>query len=208
MKNINTHIKSLFVKIPALSVLILALASCHKRQEDNIKPLVSVASFDTAAYHLNYSVNSQIVKLSVTNDTLKLVYNEDVKIIADSANYKNSYAIHVVEDFSKSQLKNYNYNTTTKGITVYDWVEDNLNNVDLTAVTDTVINHKTYAKIELKRNFIFFKPFNNAADATAEQKRLLAVKTDLMSFSSYFFYLKDYPATNISVPLVYVSDGQ
>ncbi len=162
----------------------LALVSCKK---DKNQDMQSSASVSTGTYaSLNIKTSGQVVKMAITSNVLNMVYNEDVTLVLDSANLAQDWAVHLKEDFTGTQLANYDYNSMTKyGVNATNWVDDNLKNIVLHSSKDTLINNKIYVKKRVTRSFIYQKSFNSSADATVALNQLLK-QTDIIAFSSYY----------------------
>jgi hypothetical protein len=190
---------------PILPVLILifAITSCKKTGVSSMKN----AAIDTEVliHEIKFNAPIQYVVTSVSGDTLKMIYYENVSLFIPPNGLNLSYALHLTQDFSGSLLKNFNYNAYDQyGDYTYDWADDNLNNVTKT-ITDTTINGTSMKNITVERPFIFTKVYNNAQLATAEKDSVNAVTTDKISFSSFAYFGKDYPATTTSTNILYLS---
>jgi len=189
-----------------LSMLVLALASCKKNAYDfsptDTKPTDTTATTITqpgavtgnpiqvpdknqiTGFYQN--MPDQNLKISIKGKEVDIVFNEDVVLLARTANLNQSYAVHFKEDFSASVLKNYDfYSVTREGANAYNWVDDNLNNINKTK-KDTVINNIAITKIEVTRTFNFMHIFDSEDAALAEYNRLVADKSQTISFSAYY----------------------
>ncbi len=162
----------------------LTLASCKK---DKNQDMQSSATVSTGTYaSLNIKTSGQVVKMAVASNILNMVYNEDVTLVLDSASLAKDWEVHLKEDFTGTQLANYDYHSLTKlGVNATNWVDDNLDNIVLHSSKDTLINNKIYVKKRITRSFIYQKSFNSSADATVVLNQLLK-QTDIIAFSSYF----------------------
>jgi hypothetical protein len=204
----NSILKNKLFLIPLIALtLSLILASCNKNN-DEPTPATSTPVADTGEYHIRFDLSNQDVTLRTSKDTLQMVYKEDVVLLLSQANYTNSWAVHLIENFSQSQLKTFHYSTVNDGYTVIDWVDDNLNDLSTKIVSDTTVENKKMVKIEVKRDFIFTNVYSNAQDAVNEEIQLLNTTTDQLVFSSYVFFVQTYPAYSGSASVVYKSSNQ
>lgn len=160
---------------------------------------------DDSIHFATFRMAPQNVKTSVTGSKLTLVFNENVDLLFTVAAYKLTSAVHLHEDFSASQLAGFDFTTVAEGgNTTFDWVDDNLNNVMLKKVTDTMINNKPWVKINVQRPFTFSKQYASNDAALNEQAAFLANTNDVVLFSSYCYYnQKNYPSVTAAASLVY-----
>ena len=164
-------------------------------------------AIDTAVliHEITFGAPIQYVVTSVKGDTLKMIYYENVSLFIPPNGLNLSYALHLTQDFSASLLKNFNYNAYDEyGDYTYDWADDNLNNVTRT-ITDTTINGKAMRNVTVERPFIFTRVYNNSQLATAEKDSVNAITTDKISFTSFVYFGKDYPANTASTSVLYLS---
>jgi hypothetical protein len=169
------------------ALFILILAGCSKNSSDNTPPIDP-----NKKYTISYEVNDQIVKTSVTNDTLHLDMYEKLYFIVDPTEYAYSWALHLQENFSSSYLNNLGYTCLSdQGVFAYDFRSENLNHVHSTqkSVSDVTINGKNYKKVRLERTIQFFSVFpNNPTAAAAKQNELVATTNQTVTFSSFYVY--------------------
>ncbi|OCX51491.1 hypothetical protein BEL04_15820 [Mucilaginibacter sp. PPCGB 2223] len=199
-QTITTGMRNLLL----FSFIVLALASCKKQVYDIDGPNTRDTTSTTATHTETGSNNQQQapaagqftganavmpdqhLSISLTGATLNIVYNEDVVLLTQTESLRKSYAVHFKEDFSASYLKNMDFHSMTAGgVNAYNWVDDNLNNINKT-MKDTVINHVAVTKIEIVRSFNFEHTFDSAEAALAQYNLLLADKTQSISFSAYY----------------------
>ncbi|MVN20379.1 hypothetical protein [Mucilaginibacter arboris] len=160
-----------------------AFVSCKK--DKGTTPPTSLPVTGTYAA-LNIKTTGQVVKMSVTANMLNLIYNEDVTLLLDSDKLGQSWAVHLKEDFSGTQLSNFDYHSMTKyGVNATNWVDDNLNNIVIHSSKDTLINNKIFVKKRITRSFIYQKLYKSSADATMVLNQMLK-QTDILTFSSYY----------------------
>lgn len=214
--------------ILALVVSAFILSGCHKdgevtpnnasttssgKQADNSTGGSSTTppngttkiSYDDSIHRATFRVGPQPVKSSVSGKTLTLVYNENVNLLFSLEAYQRISAVHLQEDFSQSMLAGFDFTTVAEGgNTTLNWVDDNLNNVVLKSVVDTMISGKQWVRINVHRPFTFFKAYSSNQEALDEQAAFLAKTTDMVMFSSYTYYNeKNYAPVNAPASLVY-----
>ncbi len=187
-----------------LSIIVLTLASCKKNVYDITSPESKIV--DTIAVapprtesgstvqvpaanqftSINLNIPDQKLTIKLNGAELTMIYNEDVVLLTQTASLKKSYAVHFTEDFSASDLKNFDFHSLTReGVNAFNWIDDNLNNIN-TVKKDTTINNIAITKIEVARTFNFTHTFDNADAAAAAYSRLIADKTQTISFSAYY----------------------
>jgi hypothetical protein len=186
-----------------LSIVIFALASCKKNAYD-VTPTEtktpdtivvktgSDANSDVQVPNanqftsINLNIPDQKLTVKLNGAELTMVYDEDVVLLTQTASLKKSYAVHFTEDFSTSDLENFDYHSLTReGVNAFNWVDDNLNNIN-TVRKDTVLNNIAITKIEVARTFNFTHTFDNADAALAAYNKLITDKTQTISFSAYY----------------------
>lgn len=169
------------------ALLITIISSCSKSTADNTTPPIDPSK----TYSIDFDLNNQIVMTSVTNNTLNLDYYEQVDFIVDPVEYGRLWALILVEDFSKSNLKDLHFSAlSNENVYATDWVSQNLNNVHPSqkTVIDTTIGGKGYKKIKIARLFKFISPFSTQQDAINKQNSLLQTTQDSVTFSSSYYY--------------------
>jgi len=198
-----------------LLMLIFAVASCKK--DNSVQPISQGTSLsgtgtsttgstsaanksDTVKYGVTYKVNGQVVKTSVSDSTLTLVYTENVNLILNSADYYSSWAIHLKDDFSKSALANFDYTTiNSSGMKTLNWVDDNLNNIVTKSAADTTINNIKMVRLNVSRKFTFFKTYSNSTAAISAQNTLVSRQNDVVTYTANYYmpsgFTKSYTAT-------------
>jgi len=162
-------------------------------------------SHDDSIHMATFNMQPQAVNLKVSGTKLILVYNENVNILLNQEGYGKTSAIHLHEDFSKSGLFGLDYTTVAAGgNTTFNWVDDNLNNVILKTVTDTMVNNRNMIKINVHRAFTFEKEYFSEDAARNERESFAERRNDTVIFSSYCYYnQKNYSPVSFSGPLVY-----
>jgi hypothetical protein len=162
-------------------------------------------SHDDSIHLATFKINPQMVSTSVSGTNLILKFYENVSLLFTSEGYQKTSAVHLSENFKNTLLANFDYTTVAEGgNTTLDWVDDNLNNVILKTVTDTVINNVQMVKINVHRPFTFFKVYPTNQAALNEQAIFINKTTDTIGFSSYSYYnQKNYLPRSSSAKLVY-----
>jgi hypothetical protein len=163
------------------------------------------AAADNQLHQPVFSVASQLIKTSVSNQTLTLVFNENVTITLTAAGYNQTSAIHLSEDFYNTMLSSFDYTTVNEnGQVTPDWVDDNLNNVTSKTVTYTVVNNINMVNITVNRQFTFFRTYASNQTAVNEQNIFLSDTGDQITFTSYCYYnQKNYPLYSVNAKVVY-----
>ena len=197
------------MKLFITSLLIVAcFISCSKKND--IKPGTPAAtatkvSADDSIHTVSFNVKPQVVYTSVSGNNLVMKFDENVDLLFTPDGYAKTSAIHLTEDFTASQLSGVDFTTVAEGGNVTsNWVDDNLNNVILKTVTDTVINNVKMVKVNVHRPFTFSKSYDSALSATNWQTFLVSKNDDVISFTSYSYYnLVVYPKTVVKAKVVY-----
>jgi hypothetical protein len=172
------------------------------------KPPVDTAlrlSHDDSIHLAAFKVKPQMVSTSVSGTNLILKFDENVDMLFFAEGFQKTSAIHLIENFKSTLLAGFDYTTVAEGgNTTLNWVDDNLNNVILKTITDTVVNNVKMVKINVHRPFTFFKVYSSNKDALNEQALFVQKTTDTVSFKSYsYFNQKNYLPTYSSAKLVY-----
>jgi hypothetical protein len=196
------------MKITIATILLACiLASCGKNND--VKPIsnstntITIAgsstttsnnstvpmTHDDSLHLVIFNIKDQQVKTAVSGSTLTLTLNENVDIYLTAEGYAQTSSLHLLESLNHTLLAGFDYTTMNEeGQTTLNWVDDNLNNVKLKTVTDTVVNNIKFVKVNVSRPFTFFKTYNSAGDAVAYQSYLLTDVSDIITFSSYCYY--------------------
>jgi hypothetical protein len=195
-------------------LVLAAITSCRKHGDPVINPAPttgnngSTSSTDTLSsiYQIIYNDATQKVITSVSGDTLKMLYNEDISVMLPVKGLDQSFAVHLFQDFSKTGLDGVNFITYDQyNDTNLNWVDDNLNNVKLKTVGDTTVNGQLLAKIHVQRPFYFTKVYATSALAVSAQNAYLARMGDTITFSAYVYFVNvDYPTYKTSVKVAYI----
>ncbi|MEO8948373.1 MAG: hypothetical protein ABI308_08180 [Mucilaginibacter sp.] len=183
-------------------LLIIALASCKKLKDTT--PVHQNVKVDTSIHHVSIAAADQYVKTSVTDSTLTLVYNEDINPVIKAQGYSKTWAVHLIENFAGTSLSGFHYITINQDDTVnLDWVDGNLNNVKAKTVADTTIKGVAYIKINVNRPFTFTQRYATVQEAVNAQNSLLNRKSEAIKFTSYVFFMEDYPTTVLDAKIIY-----
>ena len=152
-----------------------------------------------------FNAGAQIVKTSVSDTTLKMVFNENINLYVTAMGFNQTYAVHLFENFQNSNLSGLDFTTVNAdGNTTFDWVDDNLNNVTTKTISDTTVNGVAIKKINVVRPFTFTKAYHSNDAALSAQKLLLTKTNDYVTFSSYCYYTGvNYPTTGVNVTMLY-----
>ncbi|HEX8020664.1 hypothetical protein [Mucilaginibacter sp.] len=145
-------------------------------------------STGTTSATVKLDIADQLVNTKVSNDTLYLNYTETANLILNSADYQKSSAVHFKEDFSKSNLANFNFTTINKDNQVAtNYLDDNLNNVAIKSASTLTVDGKQYTKLVLERVVIFSKAYKQHDLAVEAQNDILKQTKDVISFASYYY---------------------
>jgi hypothetical protein len=189
-------------------VLMMIMAGCKKSQAAGP---VTAKPIDTDAFihQISFAAPNQYVATSVSGDTLRMIYYENISIYLPSQGYKFSYALHLIENFNNSTLKNFQYTTIdAEGDVDVNWVDNNLNNIgSAKTVKDTTINNLVVTEVTVQRPFTFSKAYADNQAAVNEENAILKITTDKINFSSYVYFTTTYPATNTDIPVYYVKSA-
>lgn len=205
-----TYISPKFVL--AAAVLMLSLQSCKKdmiavnQGEGTVKESTnSGITEDDKLHQVKVEIPAQTVKTSVNGTLLTMLYTEDISALLDPKGYDQSFSIRLHEDFSASTLGNFSFTVPApNGASTTDWAGNNLKILDEVTKSDLVVDGKPMVKLHLVRYFTFTKNYATPQQATDQQTVLLNTKTDKIKFYSYVAFVKDYPTTSVSAPLVYI----
>lgn len=177
--------------IPAL--LIFAISSCTKPKE---KPKVD----PNKRYYMEYvQKNDQSVKLKVVNDTLRLNFYEKITVLVDPNDFANSWAMHLIEDFSKSYLNGLHFDAVaTSAGYAHDWVPINLNDAAPGQKTSTnvTVNGKQYVQVSISRLFEFYNVLASNQAAINQQNTLLQTTTDEVTYKLFYSDGNGYSLSN------------
>ncbi|MDB5139208.1 MAG: hypothetical protein JWR12_1124 [Mucilaginibacter sp.] len=198
-----------------LTTFLIALIFISCSKNNNVNPgsnvtkttvdTVSQINADIALHTPIFKVNSQQIITSISDKTLILKFNENIDILYTAAGYLKISSVHLLENFNGALVSGFDYTTIAQdGNTTLNWVDDNLNNVILKSVTDTVINNVSMVKINVHRQFTFFKTYDSNQIAINEQTVFINKTDDIITFSSFCYYnQKNYPVFSISAKVVY-----
>jgi len=194
-------------KLLYLTSIVLLFASCESSKLIDPKPVTSSkphTTNSTAPNAVNLSIADQVVNTTVSHDTLYLSYTEKADLIINQTDYDNAAAVHFKESFLTSGLNGIHFKIlNNSGDYSYDYVDDNLNNVNMPAATTTVVNGKTMVKLHVERTFIFYQAYQSQQLAVQAQSMFINKTKDTITFSSYTFDDKDNDAVSLTVGLSY-----
>ena len=181
---------------------ILSLVSCTKKNAVN-------APFDpNKQYAIKYQTSDQIVKTRVVNDTLRLDFYQNVNLLVDPYDYSNTWALHLMQDFSNSFLKDLHFDTpaNTPSGHVHDWFPINLNDVghDQKTITNVTVDGKKYVQVTITRLFEFFSAMGSREAAIAKQSQLMKTTSDYVTYKAFYSFNNVYSLSNdANIKIVY-----
>ena len=186
-----------------VGLTILAFTSCVRQKNNDVQ-------FDpNKAYTVKYQTDAQIVKTSVSNDTLHLDLYQKVGLLVDPYDYSHTWALCLIQDFSNSYLKDLHFdtpsNSTSSGY-VHDWIPINLNDVapDQKTTANVTVNGKQYVLVTITRLFKFYNILASNQAAVTKQNELLQAKGDYVKYKAFYSFNNVYSVSNDSdVNLVY-----
>jgi len=165
-----------------LALSILSIFSCTKPNEQS--------KFDpNKQYYMKYQSGDQAVKMRVINDTLRLDFYENVVVLVDPKDYANSWAMHLQEDFSKSYLKDLEFNALATPVGyAHNWVPVNLNDAAPGQKTSTNISvdGKQYVQVTIARKFEFYNKLANNQAALDQKNTLLNTTNHTVSYKAFY----------------------
>jgi hypothetical protein len=179
------------MKTIILACLTLAAISCQKTPPVPFDP--------NRAYIIEYDVQDQVVKTRVVNDTLRLDFYQDINFLVDPDEYANSWALHLIQDFSNSYLKDLHFDMIASAAGyAHDWVPINLNDVhpNQKKVSSAVVNGKEYVKISLKRVFEFYSVLSSNQAALQQENTLLQTSTHKVLYKAFYSFNSQYSLSN------------
>jgi hypothetical protein len=107
------------MKLFIFGIIILSIfTGCGKLQDVNPTPQSQIStttgkSSDTLTLHqVGFNIADQKIITNVSGDTLTMVYYENISLLILAQGYDESWAVHLLQDFSKSELSAFNYTTT------------------------------------------------------------------------------------------------
>lgn len=205
----TTYLKK---NILLIALAIFSLTSCKKEVIDfnpgsktentgnTEKP-----SEDELLRKITINIPAQNVKTSVAGNVLTMVYTEDVNVVLDANGYDLSYSIRFNENFFASYLYKLSYTVPAPNDSyTTDWAGNDLKVLNEVTKSNTTVNGKAMVSMHLLRKFTFTKSFATEQEAVNQQNVLLATKTDVVKFTSYVVFGKEYPSTTVSALLVYI----
>jgi hypothetical protein len=163
-----------------------------------------ITDSDAFIHHIQYKAGAQQVVTSISGDTLVLKYHENVSIYLPARGYVLSYSVHLVDDFSQSVLKNFDFIIIdAAGHVNFNWADDNLSNIPQKTVKDSTINNTDMTVITAHRLFTFSKAYADHATAVNARDSIMKIKTDKINYSAYVLFTKTYPVTVTSALIIY-----
>ena len=179
------------MKKALLAALTLVIISCNKNAPIEFDP--------NRAYTIKYQVADQVVKTRLVNDTLRLDFYQEVNFLVDPNEYRNSWALHLIQDFSNSYMKDLHFDMIASAAGyAHDWVPINLNDVHPNQKTSTNVNvdGKDYVKVTLKRVFEFYSKLGTAQAAAQQQGVLLQTTNHSVLYKAFYSFNSQYSLSN------------
>jgi hypothetical protein len=168
--------------ILALSIIIIVATACSKTNENaKVDP--------NRTYYMKYESGDQTVKMQVSSDTLRLNFYENISLLVDPKDYANSWAIHLIEDFSQSYLNNLHFDAVaTAAGYAHDWVPINLNDAapGQKTANNVTVDGKQYVRVNIARVFEFYSKLGTNQAALAQQNTLLQTANQTVTFKAFY----------------------
>jgi uncharacterized protein YcfL len=176
--------------ILALSILIVV--SCSKSKEQpKLDP--------NRRYYVKYETPDQSVKMKVSSDTLRLDFYENIALLVDPNDYNNTWAMHLIEDFSQSYLKDLHFDAVaTAAGYAHDWVPVNLNDAapGQRSSTNVTVDGKQYVKVTIARKFEFYNKLGTNQAAVNQQNTLLQTTNHTVTYKTFYSDGSGYSLSN------------
>lgn len=170
------------MKTLAVILSFFIIAACSKpKTAEKLDP--------NKKYFMEYQTNDQTAAMFVRNDTLRIDFHENISVLVDPNDYAHSWAIHLIQDFSQSYLKDLHFTAlaTAHGYS-YDWVPVNLNDAASGQVTSTsvTVNGRQYVKVTIVRTFEFFNKMGTAQAAQNQLNTLLQTTNQSVTYKLFY----------------------
>lgn len=175
-----------------LALSILSVVSCSKSKE---KPKLD----PNKKYYMKYETTDQSVKMRVNDDTLRLDFYEKIDVLVDPNDYSNSWATHLIEDFSQSYLKDLHFDAVaTSAGYAHDWVPINLNDAAPGQKTSTnvTVDGKQYVKVTVARKFEFYNKLGTNQAAVNQKNILLQTTNHSVTYKMFYSDGNGYSLSN------------
>ncbi|GAA4336190.1 hypothetical protein GCM10023149_44760 [Mucilaginibacter gynuensis] len=189
-------------KLILSALLIAVFASCKKLSDvvpakgvgtetpNNTDPVVTpeeeaalLASLKITP--LNYKVQEQQIKASVTGSKLTLAFDEKIHLLIDKDRYNTSWYIYFNEDYSNTAFADFDFTTKLQwGDVSQNYKPFNLNQIDKT-VSDTTIAGVAVVNVKFERELKFFKNYETTEAANAKLNALIGTREDMKFSTSY-----------------------
>jgi len=176
-----------------LALSIFAIAGCSKSKEQTkLDP--------NKRYYMEYvQQNDQAVKMRVSNDTLRLNFYENIVVLVDPKDYSNTWAMHLIEDFSKSYLSGLHFDAIATAVGyAHDWVPVNLNDAapGQKTATNVTVNGKQYVQVSISRLFEFYNKLGTNQAAINQQNTLLQTTNNTVTYKLFYSDGNGYSLSN------------
>lgn len=180
------------MKTTTFVLALLVIVGCSK---PNDKPKLD----PNKQYYMQYETNDQVVKTRVSNDTLRLNFYENISLLVDPKDYGNSWAIHLIEDFSKSYLSGLHFDALASAAGyAHDWVPINLNDAapGQKTATNVTVNGTKYVKVTISRLFEFYNKMSSNQAALNQQTTLLQTTNHTVTYKTFYSDGNGYSISN------------
>ena len=177
--------------ILALSILSIVTGCSKSNVKEKLDP--------NKAYFMRYDAGDQSVKMRVSNDTLRLNFYENINLLVDPKDYANSWAVHLIEDFSNSYMNGLNFDAlATAAGYAHDWVPINLNDAapGQKTTTNVTVDGKQYVKLTIKRLFEFYNKLGTNQAAVNQQNALLQTTNHSVIYKAFYSDGNGYSLSN------------
>jgi hypothetical protein len=176
-----TKRQTLFMKQMILALSILIFVGCTKPKEGQLDP--------NKQYFMKYQNGDQAVKMRVSNDTLRLDFYENLVVLVDPKDFANSWAMHLIEDFSNTYLKNLHFDAlATKQGYAHDWIPVNLNDAADGQKTskNVTVDGKQYVEVTVARKFEFYNKLASNQAALDQKNTLLNTTNHTVTYKAFY----------------------
>jgi hypothetical protein len=188
-------------------MLALLISACRKHDVTNTtdEGTNTNGTNENKPGPVGYDIKGQLVKLGIYNNNLLMSYTENINLVISPDSLRGSYNVIFDEDFSKSNLANFTFTTLTAYNTVVtNYLDNNLNNINLTSKKDTTVNGTLFTKLSFSRTLYYTTAYPSYNAAYVEYQYLLTQK-DTLSYTSYITYpTRKSKASTVKVGLTYV----
>lgn len=180
------------MKKTILALLILSVVGCSKPNDQ--------ARLDpNKRYFMKYETNDQTVKMRVSNDTLRLDFYENIVLLVDPKDFGNTWAMHLIEDFSNSYLQGLHFDALASPAGyAHDWIPINLNDAAPGQKTSTnvTVNGTQYVQVTVARKFEFYNKLGTNQAAVNQKNTLLQTNNHTVTYKTFYSDGNGYSLSN------------